>query len=354
MNDPAFSVIVPCRNEGPRVIAVLDCLQSQQVSEPGEIVVADGMSDDDTRSLLAAYAERPGLRFPVRIVDNPARHIPGGLNAAVRATRGELVIRVDGHSVVPADYVATMLANLRQPDVEVAGGQVYWVAPGPGLAQRTIPWVLNTRLGNGGTPSRNPLSGRRRVAHTPLSCFRRTVWERIGGYDERLLTNEDFDFDWRAGRHGFRVWSFPTPVYSAIGRGSLRQLWIQRWRYGYWKAQVLRLHPSSLGLRQAVPMAGLPVFVAGMLGACLDHRAALLLAGISVAIAGYLLFLVVASRHATQPSTRLGVSLSEVPGAWAIACIALGITHVIWSAGAWWGLLRPAPSIASGPAQPQP
>lgn len=349
MVNPTISVVVPCRNEGQRIIAVLDDLRLQQgVDEAWEVVVGDG-SDDGTRALLDAYQQRSDLPFRLVVVDNPQRIIPAALNRAVAAAVGTWIVRIDGHSRLAGDYVAQMTANLRRDGVDVAGGQVYWVPPGPGLAQRVIPWSLNTLLGNGGTPSRNPLAKPRPVWHTPLSCYRREVWQRLGGYDERLLTNEDFDFDWRATRAGFHAWSFPAPVYLAIGRGDLRSLWIQRWRYGYWKAQVARLHPRSLSARQLLP-------VAGLLGlAVLTVAVALRLLPWWLPLAGGLAFallaggMVISAKYAGQPSRRLELAWPELPGAVALTCLSLLITHVVWAAGVWWGALRPARSLRLDP-----
>jgi succinoglycan biosynthesis protein ExoA len=339
------SVVIPCRNEGGRILAVLDDLRVQQGLEgPWEVVVADG-SDDGTRGMLDAYAQRQDLPFSLAVVDNPARIIPAALNRAVATASGSWIVRIDGHSRLAPGYVATMLANLRSAGVDVAGGQVYWVPPGPGLAQRVIPWSLNTRLGNGGTPSRNPLAGPRRVWHTPLSCYRRAVWERLGGYDERLLTNEDFDFDWRATQAGFAAWSFPSPVYLAIGRGDLRSLWLQRWRYGYWKAQVARLHPRSLSPRQLLPLAALPAVAALLLATAVGALPWWLSVGGLTLFAAVVSGMVLAARGSALLSRRLECARHEVPAASAIAVAALLVTHLVWAAGAWWGALRPHPGL---------
>lgn len=332
VSPPAFSVIIPCRNEGQRILAVLDDLQAQDLAEPGEIVVADGQSDDGTRELLTAYAARVDLRLPLRVVDNPQRNIPAGLNAAVRASSGALIIRIDGHSRIEPGYVARMLANLRTPGVDVAGGLVVWSPGDAGTTARTIAWCLNHRLGNGGTPGRNAQVSARRVRHSPLSCYHRRVWEQIHGYDEALLTNEDFEFDWRAGQAGFAVWTFPAPTYSALARSTLAGLWNQRWRYGVWKARVAGMHPRSLSPRQVIPAAALPL---GIVAACLLPP--LITAGLAVAWLLAALGLVVAG----TAGRRLTTSWRAMPTAWVLACVAFPIIHAVWAAGFWTGLVSP-------------
>lgn len=341
MTAPTFSVIIPCRNEGRRVLAVLDDLQAQDLAEPGEVVVADGQSDDQTRALLDAYAARSDLRLPLRVVDNPRRNIPAGLNAAVRAAQGRLIIRIDGHSRIEPGYVARMLANLRTPGVDVAGGLVVWTPGDTGTAARTISWCLNHPLGNGGTPGRNPQASARRVRHSPLSCYHRRVWEQVGGYDESLLTNEDFEYDWRAGEAGLAVWTFPAPTYRALARATLAGLWNQRWRYGVWKARVARLHPRSLSPRQLAPAAALPLGLAGvgLVGAGVIPVA--VAAGLLAAWLLAALLLVIAGTADRRAEVRLTTAWSALPGAWVMACVAFPVIHAVWAAGFWTGLVAP-------------
>src|SRR5580693_1603139 len=105
---PFVSIVLPCRNEQGYI---QDCLTSILQQEPPaggfEILVADGMSTDGTREYLQKIAtERP----QIRILDNPGRIVSTGLNAAIRAARGEIIVRMDAHTVYAPDYVRQCLA----------------------------------------------------------------------------------------------------------------------------------------------------------------------------------------------------------------------------------------------------
>jgi hypothetical protein len=188
------------------------------------------------------------------VVDNPARAIPNGLNAAVAAlSDARFIIRVDGHGRLSPEYLRTIHHALGSGIGDVVGPSVRQVPGAATILARAIADALSSPLGTGGTPSRRRLVGPRRCVHTVMSCWRRSWWERLGGYDEALASNEDFDFDWRAGRLGARVVSLPMPTYELVARATLGALWRQRWRYGWWKAKVICKHPRSLQPRQIAP-----------------------------------------------------------------------------------------------------
>ncbi len=339
MTTSLVSVVIPCRDEGPRIIAVLDDLARQRgLTEAWEVVVADG-SSDETRDLLAARIAAGQDPFRLQVVDNPRRSIPAGLNQAVAAAAGTFIIRIDAHSRIDPDYLATMLANLRVPGVDITGGLVYWIPRGEGLAARIIAWCLNHPLGNGGTPGRNPQPCARRVVHSPLSCYRREVWERIGGYDPSLLSNEDFDFDWRAAQAGFAVWSFPAPIYRAVARADLAGLIRQRWRYGYWKAQVVKRHPRSVSFRQYLPPCMLISGLALLTATAMGWMPWLVLACLSLLIVLVVLVALVQTGERSHPARQLRMSVCETPAALLIAWSAFAIIHAVWSIGLLWGLL---------------
>ena len=248
------SVVIPCRNEVGTIRQVLNDLEAQTWQGSCEVVIADGMSDDGTRELLQPLVASQPFRFRLVLVDNPARAIPNGLNAAVRASVGRFIVRVDGHCRLQVGYVERIVHALSQCGHDVVGPRIVQVAGAPGVMAGAIAMLLGSWLGTGGTASRGRLLRTERVSHAVMSCYRREVWERLGGYDEALGSNEDFDFDYRAGRAGAMVASLPGPSFSLLARADLIGLARQRWRYGWWKAAVLRKFPRSLHLRQLVPL----------------------------------------------------------------------------------------------------
>jgi succinoglycan biosynthesis protein ExoA len=215
----SVSVIIPCRDEVATIRQVLEDLHAQTWQGSYEVVIADGGSRDGTRALLDDLSATQPFQFRLQVIENPDGAIPNGLNAAVRASRGRFIVRVDGHCRVSPDYVERMVCGH-----DVVGPRVVQIAKGPGCIAGAIAVLLGSWLGSGGTPSRGNLSRSVRVAHTVMSCYRREVWEHLGGYDELLASNEDFDFDYRATRAGAIVASLPEPAFALLSRANLGDL----------------------------------------------------------------------------------------------------------------------------------
>lgn len=322
-----LTVVIPCRNEVRGITAVLADLDRQDFFLPFEVIVADGNSEDGTRDVLDEILRRAPFRYSLHLVDNPRTIIPTGLNLAVARAEGEFIVRIDAHSLLPEDYLRTIFEALESRVGDVVGPQVVHVATSEMPVARTIAAMLNSRFGNGGTTSRNRIHVPTRVTHTVMSCYRRNVWEAIGGYDESLLANEDYEFDYRANRAGFSVVSLPGPVFRLIARATLSAFVRQRWRYGRWKSRVLIMHPGSIKLRQIIPMlivpAAISLFFAGL-------PLVLLVALVYSAMAAY-------SVVTEEPVRNCGVVRKTQCAV--LAPLVAGITHLVWGAGAWFGLI---------------
>jgi succinoglycan biosynthesis protein ExoA len=249
-----LSVVIPCKNAVATIEQVLCDLAEQSLSEVFEVIVADGLSTDGTRELLARFSTA-NLPYNLRMVDNTVGTVSSALNIAVAEARGEYIVRVDAHCRLPREYLELIIDALHEPGKDVVGPATRYIPGAATAVAAEIALALNTRLGNGSTLSRVVLREATRVDHTVMSCYRRDVWQSVKAYDESLLTNEDFDFDYRANLQGFGVWSLPRPQYSAIARSTIPLLLQQRFRYGYWKWEVVKRHPRSLRIRQIIPVA---------------------------------------------------------------------------------------------------
>lgn len=327
-----LSVIIPCRNERGRIHHVLQDLADQDYTGRFEVIVADGESHDGTWQQLLQYQRQASYPYGLVLVRNPARHIPHALNLTVKRARGELIVRLDAHATVERQYLSKMVRSLQTQGIDLAGPQVRWVPGRETLLARVIAAVLNSKAGNGGNSSRNRLRQPTKTEHAVMSCYPRQIWQDLGGYDEKFLSNEDFEFDYRAYRRGYGVYSLPEPNFGLLARSTLSQLGQQRWRYGFWKAQVLKKHPRSLKLRQVLPMLLWPLVIA--------------LALQPILLLGFLaLYPVVAAATVFGNSRELaGLSLLRRLTCWSLAAVVLLIVHFVWSAGLWYGLAVPPPA----------
>ncbi len=250
------SIIVPCYNEQNTICLLLDALYAQTYPRSHmEIVIADGQSSDETRSRINGFQKtHPDLN--IRIVDNPQRTIPSGLNRAIEAANGLWIVRLDAHSVPSRDYVATCVSALEKGMGDSVGGVWQIRARDESWQARSIALAASHRLGVGDALYRYTETAQE-VDTVPFGAFRRTLVEQIGPFDETLLTNEDYEFNVRLHQAGGRIWLDPAIRSIYYARSNLGELARQYWRYGYWKARMLRRYPGSLRWRQALP----PLFV---------------------------------------------------------------------------------------------
>ncbi len=326
------SVIVPCYNEQATIHLLLDALRRQTFPlQELEVIIADGMSTDQTRSRIAEY-QATNSALCVRVVDNPLRVIPSALNRAIEAAQGEIILRLDGHSTPAPDYVERCVQALQEGRGDNVGG-VWEIQPsGKGWAAQGIALAAAHPLGVG--DARYRVGGQAQEVETvPFGCYRRARALEIGKYDETLLTNEDYEFNTRLRQAGGKIWMDPLIRSTYFARPTLAALARQYGRYGYWKAQMLRRYPHTLRWRQALP----PVFVASLLvlgiAAIWLPLARLLLA---TELLLYGLIMLSVGLQAALRRHRLTLLIS-VP--LAIACM-----HIAWGGSLLWGLIHPPAS----------
>lgn len=257
---PLVSVIIPCRNEEKTIHHVLEALHQQSFPvEDMEVVIADGFSSDNTRSAIQAFQEaHPGLK--VRLIDNPKQIIPAGLNAAIQAAAGGIIVRMDAHSLPEADYVQRSVDAIQSGIAENVGGVWNIQAPNDSWIARSIAAAAGNPLAVGDALYR--FTDKAAYVDTvPYGAYKRSLFDEIGLFDETLLANEDYEVNTRIRQAGGRIWLDPAIRCTYFSRPTLRALARQYWGYGYWKAQMLKRYPETLRWRQALP----PLFVLGVL-----------------------------------------------------------------------------------------
>lgn len=257
---PFVSVIVPCYNEEKTIQYLLSAVVAQTYPQAKmELVIADGRSTDATRELIEKFQkEHPD--FHITVVDNEARNIPSALNQAIRASRGEIIVRLDAHSMPIPEYVERCVAAHQAGKGDNVGG-VWEIRPGTDswIAQ-SISFAAAHPLGVGDAMYRLKAAAGA-VDTVPFGSFRRSLIDKIGFFDESLLANEDYEFNTRVRESGGVVWLDPSIRSVYFSRPTLSSLVIQYWRYGFWKWRMLKRYPHTLRWRQALP----PLFVLSLI-----------------------------------------------------------------------------------------
>ena len=257
---PFVSIIVPCYNEETTIRHLLDAVLAQTYPlEKVELIISDGMSTDHTSDVIVSFQKEHPL-LAIHVVENLKQTIPSGLNQAIRESSGEIIVRLDAHSMPIPEYVERCVAahQLHKGDNiggvwEIRAGDETWIA-------ESISFAAAHPLGVGDAMYRlNAKAGA--VDTVPFGSFHRALIEKIGEFDETLLANEDYEFNTRVRESGGIVWLDPSIRSVYFSRSTLGKLASQYWRYGFWKYKMLKHYPHTLRWRQALP----PAFVLALI-----------------------------------------------------------------------------------------
>jgi glycosyltransferase involved in cell wall biosynthesis len=276
---PRVSVIVPCRNESSHIATCVAGLLALEAPAGGfEVVVADGMSDDGTREILARLAEevagKPADATPspgaegrgegeslksasapgclLRVIDNPDHIVSKGLNAAIRAARGAIIVRADAHTEYAPDYLLRCLEVLQQTGADNVGGPARTKAEG--CRHQAIAAAYHSPFSVGGARFHDP-DYEGYVDTVTYGCWLRSTFEKFGLFDEELVRNQDDEHNLRITRGGGKVYQTPKIKSWYRPRGSLKALFKQYMQYGYWKVRVIQKHKLPASWRHLVPGA---------------------------------------------------------------------------------------------------
>lgn len=329
---PTVSIIIPCYNEQATIRKLLEAIYVQTYPRADlEVVIADGLSGDETRAEIVAFADsHPDLH--IAVVDNPQRVIPAALNRALAEAQGEIIVRMDAHSMPYPDYVERSVSDLEAGLGENVGGVWEIRAGAEGWLAQSIAAAAAHPLGVGDAHYRH---GEKAAAvdTVPFGAFRRELLALIGFFDETLLTNEDYEFNTRIRKSGGRIWLDPAIRSVYFARPTLTALARQYARYGFWKWRMLRRYPETLRWRQALP----PLFVLSLIGGGI---LAVFMPLFRVLLAVEVLAYVLVLNAAGIASARRQREIHLVFG----LPLAIAVMHIAWGAGFLWSMIRGGPT----------
>ncbi len=245
--NPLVSVVIPIRQEELYIEACIAAVLGQEFGGSCEVLVVDGMSTDRTREMVRAIAKRDPR---VRLLDNPSRIVPTAMNIGIRAARGEIIVRVDGHCRIPGGYIASVLQAFLESGAECVGGAM--VAEGEGYWGEVIATATSSAFGMG---------GRRFHGHGPprymdtvyLGAYPKSVLLDAGLYDEQFVRNQDDELNCRIRARGGKVY-FTSKIWAKYTcRSTLAKLASQYSQYGWWKVRLYAKHPKMLRIRHLIP-----------------------------------------------------------------------------------------------------
>ena len=336
------SIVAACRNEIKHIAGFLESVLAQHTDGFDlEVLIADGMSDDGTRDVLARFRARDSR---LRVFDNPSLTTAPGLNGVIREARGEIILRMDAHTEYAPEYVLECIRVLEETGADNVGGAAR--TKSEGLMARAIAAAYHNPFASGGARFHNE-SYEGWVDTVPYGCWRRETLLRLGLFDEQLVRNQDDELNFRITRSGGKIWQSARIRSWYRPRGSLRQIFRQYLQYGYWKVAVIRKHGRVASWRHVMP----PLFVVVNLLLPVIALAAMA-AGMS-AIASWVgkgeVLLIVA--YSASSIGAAGVSIRKHGfAAAALLPVVFPVFHVSYGIGFLWGLCDTlTPSVGRQP-----
>jgi succinoglycan biosynthesis protein ExoA len=323
------SVIMPVRNAERNLAESVSHVLSQGYPGELELVLAVGPSKDKTeeiaRKLVAADRR-------ITVVPNPSGQIPNALNAAVRASRNPVIVRVDVRSRLPAGYIAAAVRTLRRTGAANVGGVM--AAEGITPFQQAVAWAMTSPAGVGS--ARFHTGGNEGPSDSVyLGAFRREAIEGVGGYDEQYLRGEDWEMNHRIREAGGLIWFQPELRVTYRPRSSIGELASQYFLYGRWRRAVARRHAGTINLRYLAPPATVIALAVGTLAgfaglASLASRTGtwwqwLLTAGLIIPLS-YVIGVLVVTAKAGTDGRLSGRAVSWLP-------VVLATMHISWGTG---------------------
>ena len=256
---PSVSIIMPVRNAQKTLDRTLGTILNQSYTNIVEIILAIGPSDDET----SVVGDELGKLDPrIQIVENKAGGTASGLNLAAKLATGEYLVRVDSHCLLPYDYVNIAVKKIKETGAGNVGG--VQMATGESGFQSAVAAAMTSRFGVGN--SKFHYGGAEGPVDTVyLGVFDASLFKELGGFDEKLIRNQDYELNIRIREAGRSVWFTPEMVVKYFPRSNISQLFWQFFQYGSWKRKVIFKHPKSIKLRQLAPPSLVAMILASVI-----------------------------------------------------------------------------------------
>ena len=284
-----LSVICPIYNEHKYIRGCIESILAQDYPKDDlEVIFADGMSSDRTREIVAEYT----AKYPwIRLIDNPDRIVPPALNKAIEASHGDIIMRLDAHATYPTNYFSALVNAVNEYEADNVGAVCKTDVLNKTPKALAIKAVLAHPLGVGNSAFRTGINKAQEVDTVPFGCWKRTAFEKFGRFDERLIRNQDIEFNKRIHRGGGKIVIIPETYSTYFARETFSKLAKNNYGNGKWNIlTVWYTHQiSSLSLRHFIPLLFILSLILPLFAAIFWHPA------LFVALASLVSYLVVIS-----------------------------------------------------------
>tara|TARA_B100001248_G_C27396272_1_gene465786 strand:+ start:2671 stop:3708 length:1038 start_codon:yes stop_codon:yes gene_type:complete len=242
------SIILPIRNEERFISKTLQSIIDQKFKGELEIIISDGLSNDGTLDIIKLFQKKYTY---IKLIKNNAKIVPVGFNKALNFATGDIIIRLDGHSILKTDFIKNSIKILNKKNVSCVGGPTKhfsntFVGENISIAQCSY-------FGAGGASFRTGVSKGKYVNTLAFGAYKRAEFLKVGAYDEELIRNQDEELNYRIVKNGGKIWIDPSIKSVYYVRNSIIKLFSQYYYYGFYKVRVIQKIKSIFSLRHLIP-----------------------------------------------------------------------------------------------------
>ena len=249
-----ISIICPIYNEEAHIARCIDSVLQQDLKGPYELLLVDGKSTDQTVSIIQSYLKSHPF---IHLLENPKRTAPCAMNIGIAQAQGEIIIRIDAHSEYPYDYCSRLVEALQTlPNAENVGGVAVGTNAENTNTAVAISSVLSHPLGVGNSQFRIGAKEIKEVDTVPFGCFRKSIFEKVGLYNEKLTRNQDIELNERIRKSGGKIYLLPNLQIKYKARSTYSALAKNNFDNGLWNILTLYYtrNFSALSLRHFIPL----------------------------------------------------------------------------------------------------
>ena len=217
-----------------------------------EVFIVDGMSEDGTRKIIEKYITKNPF---IRLLDNPEKITPCGLNRGIKQARGEHILWMSAHNKYSNDYIRKCLEYSIKYKADNVGGIIKVEPRDNSFIGRSISLALSHPFGVGNSAFRIGTSKPKWVDTVFGGCYKREVFEKIGLFNENLIRGQDMDFNLRMKRAGQKTLLVPQIVSYYYARSDLKSFFMHNFTNGFWAIMPMKLvSHMPVAWRHLVPL----------------------------------------------------------------------------------------------------
>ena len=253
------SIIITARNEEKYLPMLFEDILNQTFPLQNiEVVLMDSNSTDNTRLVMEEFKKNNEI-LSVQIVTNERQIQAAGFNEGVKHATGDVVLKIDAHSRIPADFVQKNVDEILA-GAYVCGGNRPTVVDSNDDFSKTLHIVEESALGSSIANYRKS-DVKRKVNSIFHGMYRKEVFDKVGLADERLLRTEDNEFHYRVRKAGYDIIFNPEIESYQYIRPTFTKMIQQKFANGYWIGLTSHVCRDCLSLFHFGP----GVFVATLL-----------------------------------------------------------------------------------------